>query len=148
MFCAPCDKLFTNSSVFEAHFKGKKHLKSVETFSEEGKGKEKKDQSGALEKLIEKGRLELKKKHSIEIKEAFVTFYGEILKEMNITSLYGIAYGKEELDYATQTVNLAGEQWDNIKKNKNKNILDFITDMEDMENLENKLNTVENNYMC
>ena len=67
---------------------------------------------------------------------------------MNITSLYGIAYGKEELDYATQTVNLAGEQWDNIKKNKNKNILDFITDMEDMENLENKLNTVENNYMC
>ena len=72
----------------------------------------------------------------------------KILKEMNITSLYGIAYGKEELDYATQTVNLAGEQWDNIKKNKNKNILDFITDMEDMENLENKLNTVENNYMC
>ena len=82
LFCAPCDKLFTNSSVFEAHFKGKKHLKSVETFSEEGKGKEKKDQSGALEKLIEKGRLELKKKHSIEIKEAFVTFYGEILKEV------------------------------------------------------------------
>ena len=49
-----------------------------------------------------------------------ITPYGEILKEMNITSLYGIAYGKEELDYATQTVNLAGEQWDNIKKNKNK----------------------------
>ena len=76
-----------------------------------------------------------------------ITPYGDILKEMNITSLYGIAYGKEELDYASQTINLAGEQWDNIKKMKNKHILSFIADMEDIENLENKLNTVENNYI-
>jgi splicing factor 3A subunit 3 len=34
--CEPCDHLFTNSATYEAHLKGKKHLKAVEKFNAGG----------------------------------------------------------------------------------------------------------------
>lgn len=83
LFCGPCDKLFTNVSVFEAHFKGKKHLKAVESaeFTETTKSTST-ISSEAKEKLVEQRLNELKKRQSIEIKEHLISLYGEILKEV------------------------------------------------------------------
>lgn len=79
LFCGPCDKLFTNASVFEAHFKGKKHIKAAETFnpkSSDGISSE------AREKLVEQRLNEMKKRHEIEIKEHLISLYGQLLKEV------------------------------------------------------------------
>lgn len=75
LFCPSCDKLFTNSSVFEAHFKGKKHLKAAENFNPELP-------SEANEKFVEKFKSDLLKRKLIEIKEKMISLYGELLKEI------------------------------------------------------------------
>lgn len=81
LFCEPCDKLFTNASVFEAHFKGKKHLKAAESHKPTS-SKSSNDHSEARDKLIEQRRSELKKRQSIEKKEQMISLYGELLKEV------------------------------------------------------------------
>ena len=78
LFCAPCDKIFTNPSVFEAHFKGKKHIKASETFMDGSS----RDLSSACEKLLEQRRNELIKKHAIELKEKKIAIYGNLLKDV------------------------------------------------------------------
>lgn len=68
----------------------------------------------------------------------------DFLKEMNITSLYGIAYGADDLDYAIKTLHLVKQQWNRIMSFMiNKNIKLFLNDMDKYKEL---VNTVENNY--
>ena len=72
------------------------------------------------------------------------TGISEYIKEKKINTLYGIAYGLEDIPFAESTLHLAKEQWDDIIDFIiNKNIKPFI---EDMENYENLINTVKNNY--
>ena len=81
LFCGSCDKLFTNFSVFEAHFKGKKHLKAIAI--ESGIVKKPAEISHeAKGKLVEQLLNELKKRQSLEIKEHLISLYGELLKEV------------------------------------------------------------------
>ena len=76
------------------------------------------------------------------------TPYSQYLNELNITNLYGIAYGKEELEFATNTIHLAKEQWNIIQKYmENKNINFFINEITSLENGVNMNNTVKNNYI-
>lgn len=84
LFCAPCDKLFTNPSVFEAHFKGKKHLKALETFKLSNDDEN--DLSNAREKLFEQSKANLIKKQRIEYKEHVISLYGDLLKEVKETT--------------------------------------------------------------
>lgn len=79
LFCAPCDKLFTNPSVFEAHFKGKKHLKAMETHKTKDSND---DLSSACGRLLEQRRNELIKKQAIEVKEQMISIYGKLLKDV------------------------------------------------------------------
>ena len=77
------------------------------------------------------------------------TPYAQYLQEMNITNLYGIAYGKDEIEHAENTVHLAQEQWNTIQLymvNKNVNLL--INEIKQIEtNLVIMNNTVKKNYM-
>ena len=85
LFCGPCDKLFTNASVFEAHFKGKKHLKAVENCStkETQKTFETTEISDeAIDKLVEQRLNDLRKRQNLESKEQLISLYGELLKEV------------------------------------------------------------------
>lgn len=81
LFCGPCDKLFTNASVFEAHFKGKKHLKALETHKNNNEQKSE-ISNEAREKLVEQRLNDLKKRQDVEIKEKIISLYGELLKEV------------------------------------------------------------------
>ena len=66
------------------------------------------------------------------------------MKHTGIDSLYGIAYGLEELEYAKSTLHLVKEQWDDILKfNKEFIIKPFINDIQEFERNQN---TVQNNY--
>jgi hypothetical protein len=68
----------------------------------------------------------------------------EYLKYNGLDNLYGIAYGKEDIEYAKNTMHLVKDQWDDIIKFCiEKTILPFI---EDIKNFENMKNTIENNY--
>ena len=73
------------------------------------------------------------------------TAVSEYLKLKNIDNIYGIAYGDnpKELEYANSTLHMVKEQWDDIKKYQNNNIIQFIYDIN---NYDNMLNTVQNNY--
>jgi len=77
------------------------------------------------------------------------TPYSQYLQEMNITNLYGIAYGKEELEHAKNTIHLAQEQWKTIQiymAKKNVNL--FINEIKQIEtNLGIMNNTVKKNYI-
>lgn len=76
------------------------------------------------------------------------TPYSQYLKELNITNLYGIAYGKEELEFARNTVHLASEQWNMITQYmENKNVNFFINEINSLENGCILNNTVKQNYM-
>ena len=48
------------------------------------------------------------------------------------------------MQYATDTIHLVKEQWDDILKfNKEKTIIPFIIDIQNFENMQN---TIQNNY--
>jgi hypothetical protein len=73
-------------------------------------------------------------------------FIGDYIKQTS-KPLYGIAYGNdpEEIKFATNTIELAKEQWENdISFYYKKHINSFINDLL---NFENNLNTIENNYL-
>jgi hypothetical protein len=71
------------------------------------------------------------------------TVAAEYLKETNET-LYGIAYGADDLDHAINTMHLVKDQWKQIREfSKEKTIKPFLEDLKNIEGLEN---TVENNY--
>ena len=72
------------------------------------------------------------------------TAFNEYLKETETNTLYGIAYGIEELDFAKNTIHLVKQQWTDIRECMiNKNIKSFLKDMENYKYL---INNVENNY--
>jgi len=69
------------------------------------------------------------------------TAAAEYCKSKGLEKLYGIAYGRENMKHAEDTIHLAEKQWiDIINFNKEKYILPFITDLE---NFINQKNTVE-----
>ena len=66
------------------------------------------------------------------------------LKTSGENTLYGIAYGADDLENATKTLHLAKEQWNRIiAYNKDKYISSFINDIN---NWDNNINTIKNNY--
>jgi len=72
------------------------------------------------------------------------TSCSEYIKAKGINTLYGIAYGADDLENAISTMHLVKEQWDDIVHfMTTKNIKSFISDMENYETL---INTVQNNY--
>ncbi len=67
------------------------------------------------------------------------------LKANNLSNLYGIAYGMDDIEYALDTIHLVKNQWDEIHDfSLKKSILPFLDDINHYENLEN---TIENNYL-
>ena len=72
------------------------------------------------------------------------TACSEYIKETGVNTLYGIAYGAEDVNNAMNTLHLAKKQWENITNFMiNKYVKSFINDMEDYNNL---INTVKNIY--
>ena len=74
----------------------------------------------------------------------YTTVAVEYLKDKGLDNLYGIAYGREDMKYAEDTIHLAKDQWiDIINYCKEKTILSFINDIQNFENMEN---TIQNNF--
>ena len=72
------------------------------------------------------------------------TAASEYVKSKGLDNLYGIAYGREDMEYAKSTLHLVKEQWDDIVEFcKEKTIKPFI---EDINNFENMHNTIQNNF--
>lgn len=66
------------------------------------------------------------------------------MKHKGIDSLYGVAYGLEEIEYANSTLHLVKEQWvDIINFNKEHFVKSFISDIQDFDS---NINTIQNNY--
>ena len=73
------------------------------------------------------------------------TAAAEYCKSKGMDNLYGIAYGREDMEYAKDTIHLVKEQWENILEfNKEKTIVPFINDINDFDNMQN---TIEKNYL-
>jgi len=71
------------------------------------------------------------------------TAAADYLKHNNLTDLYGIAYGIDDIEYATKTIHLVKEQWNEIISYTNNTVNCFINDIQNIQNMQN---TVENNY--
>ena len=72
-----------------------------------------------------------------------ITGAAEYLKETGET-LYGIAYGADDLQNAINTIHLVKQQWNKIVKySENKYVLAFINDIN---NWNNNINTLESNF--
>lgn len=72
------------------------------------------------------------------------TAAAEYLKEVGDDTLYGIAYGADDLENARNTLHLVKEQWNRIiNYSKTKYIKSFINDIE---NWNDNINTIENNF--
>ncbi len=82
------------------------------------------------------------------------TIYWDYLEKNNINNMYGIAWGKEDIEYARSTLHLLPELMNNIKKYiDNTGTQTFLKDLDKYLNLENSNlencnleNTVHNNY--
>jgi hypothetical protein len=72
------------------------------------------------------------------------TFFGEYCKYKNNYNIYGIAYGREEIELAKNTIHLFKEQWNEIVEfNKTTTLKSFINDIQ---NFDKMINTISNNY--
>jgi len=72
------------------------------------------------------------------------TAAAEYLKVSGEDMLYGIAYGAEEVEKATNTLHLVKEQWERIVQfSKDKYVASFIQDINDFPNM---VNRVHNNF--
>ena len=69
----------------------------------------------------------------------------EYFKYKNDYNIYGIAYGDspKEIEYATKTIHMVKDQWNDIKKYELKYIQNFI---EDIQHIDKCNNTIQNNY--
>jgi len=68
----------------------------------------------------------------------------EYFKESGENTLYGMAYGVDDLENAINTLHLVKKQWDDIKNFMiNKNIKSFL---DDMDNFDTLVNNVQNNF--
>jgi hypothetical protein len=66
------------------------------------------------------------------------------IKYNNLDNLYGIAYGVDDIPWATQTIGLVKKQWDDIIEfNINNYLKSFINDLDNI-NIYPQLNTIEN----
>ena len=77
LYCLPCQHLFTNKSVYEAHLKGKRHLKASE------KCKEGYVEAETVEKIsqqIKQSKLDAIKK--VALKEVVLGYYIELLSNV------------------------------------------------------------------
>ena len=73
-----------------------------------------------------------------------ITSFNEYIKETGTKTLYGIAYGHEEIEIAKNTLHLVKQQWNEISEFMiNKNKKSFLEDMKDYKSL---INNVVNNY--
>ena len=73
------------------------------------------------------------------------TAAAEYLKESDEKTLYGIAYGADDLQNAANTIHLANEQWNKIVEySKNKYVLPFINNIN---NWNNNINTIQQNFV-
>jgi hypothetical protein len=72
------------------------------------------------------------------------TAAAEYLKDSGENTLYGIAYGGDDLPNAINTIHLAKKQWKQIiKYSKDKYVLPFI---HDINNWDTNINTIETNF--
>ncbi|PJF16515.1 Prp9p [Paramicrosporidium saccamoebae] len=71
LYCGPCDKVFTNKSVYQAHLGGKKHLKAAE--SHNGANIERNEQASV------EGNERMSNCKSMALNEFLITKYAEIL---------------------------------------------------------------------
>lgn len=72
------------------------------------------------------------------------TAASEYCKFKGIDNLYGIAYGREDMEFAKNTIHLVREQWnDIIEFCRTQTVKPFI---DDIQNYEQMINTVENNF--
>jgi hypothetical protein len=72
------------------------------------------------------------------------TVAAEYLKYKGLDNLYGVAYGREDMQYAIDTLHLVKDQWDDIiNYSKEKTIIPFINDIQNFENMKN---TIQNNF--
>ena len=72
------------------------------------------------------------------------TAAGAYVRDKGIERLYGIAYGIGEIGWASETLHLVSQQWNDILEYcKTNTILPFLKDIEDLNNLENTENTIQ-----
>ena len=72
------------------------------------------------------------------------TVASEYLKESGENTLYGIAYGADDLENAINTLHLAKEQWNKIVNYlENKYVVPFVNDIN---NWDSNINTLSNNF--
>ncbi len=74
LFCAACQKLFTNQAVFDNHLTGKRHLKAQAEKSP--------DLGEAQQKALEARKQELAKKQALKRKELMIHLYAEALQSV------------------------------------------------------------------
>ena len=68
----------------------------------------------------------------------------EYITEMKVNTLYGIAYGSDDLENAINTLHLAKQQWNDIINFMiNKNVKSFLSDLDNYDQL---VNTVKHIY--
>ncbi len=73
------------------------------------------------------------------------TAAGEYVKSKGLDNLYGIAYGKEDMQYAADTIHLVKQQWEDILKfNIESNITPFVNDIQNFDDMPNKVLTLYN----
>jgi hypothetical protein len=73
------------------------------------------------------------------------TAAGEYVKSKGLDNLYGIAYGKEDMQYAMDTIHLVKQQWEDILKfNIESNITPFVNDIQHFHDMPNKVLTLYN----
>ena len=71
----------------------------------------------------------------------------EYLKESGENTLYGIAYGRDDLQNAIKTLHLAKQQWNKINEYmKQTTIIPFLDDIKNLDNIKYLENTVKNNF--
>jgi hypothetical protein len=73
------------------------------------------------------------------------TAAAEYVKSKGLKSLYGIAYGREDMQYATDTIHLVKQQWEDILKfNIESNVMPFVNDIQNFDDMPNKVATFYN----
>ena len=77
LFCAACQKLFTNQAVFDGHLTGKRHLKAQESAAASSA-----DLKEAKQKALQDKRQELAKKQALKRKELLIHLYAEALQSV------------------------------------------------------------------
>jgi hypothetical protein len=67
----------------------------------------------------------------------------EYCEKNNITKLYGVSYGLDNLEWAKSTIHLAKKQWeDMIEYYKNNHLKSFIDDINNFDAMENTIGNV------